>query len=180
MPERAGLSDVRRIVIVGCAGSGKSSLGKALGLALGLPVIERDELGTLGSRDYIDAVAAMAASDDWILDGAPYFAEDTVYRRVDTIVALDYPRWLVMARVVRRTMAVELLERSSGAHRRQGLRRAVRDPEHPVRWAWTSHRARHAEIAGLATLDTSADIKVFRAPHQAARWLSSLAPNCSI
>lgn len=53
---------MRRLVIVGCAGSGKSSLGRALGQALGLPVIERDTLGSLGSNGYVEALAAMAAS----------------------------------------------------------------------------------------------------------------------
>lgn len=123
-------------------------------------MIERDTLGTLGSAAYVDAIAA---SEHWILDGAPYFAEELVYRRADTIVALDYPRWLVMARVVRRTIGVEFLGRSSGAHRRQGIARAIKDAEHPVRWAWTSHRARHAEIAGLGNLYISAEIKVFGA-----------------
>jgi hypothetical protein len=106
-------------------------------------------------------------------------AEDLVYRRADTIVGLDYPRWLVMARVVRRTMGVESLGQTSGAHRRQGIGRAFRDAEHPVRWAWTSHRARRAEIAGFVNSDISADVKVFGAPHDAASWLSSLAPNYS-
>lgn len=166
---------MRRLVIVGCAGSGKSSLGRALGEALGLPVIERDALGKLGSVAYVDAIAEMAASEHWILDGAPYFAEDLVYRRADTIVALDYPRWLVMARVVRRTVGVEFLGRSSGAHRREGIGRAITDAEHPVRWAWTSHRARHAEIAGLVTSGLSAEVKVFGAPRDATGWLGSLA-----
>jgi hypothetical protein len=47
----------------------------------------------------------------WILDGGPYYVEDLVYPATDTVIVLDYAKPVVMCRVLRRTLAVELLRR---------------------------------------------------------------------
>ena len=53
---------------------------------------------------------------------------------------------------------------------------AWRDSEHPVRWAWTSHRDRHQE--GLALTErkdlASATIIWFTTPAAARSWLRGL------
>jgi len=71
---------------------------------------------------------------------------------------------------------VEVLRRPTGAHRPQGLS-ALRDPEHPIRWAWTSHADRHRE--GLALMArpglTQAQILRFTRPTMARRWLRQIA-----
>ena len=102
-------------------------------------------------------------------------ARDVIYSVTDTIILLDYPKPVVMRRVLRRALAIELLRRPSGAHRPQGPA-AWRDSEHPVRWAWTSHRDRHQE--GLALTErkdlASATIIRFTAPAAARNWLRGL------
>jgi hypothetical protein len=56
-----------------------------------------------------------------------------------------------MWRVLRRTPGIELFRRPAATHRPQGLA-ARRDGEHPVRWAWSSHR-HHEGLALLARAD---------------------------
>lgn len=110
-----------------------------------------------------------------VLDGAPYYADELVYGAADTVIFLDYPKLVVMCRVLRRTLMIELTGRPSGAHRRQGLV-AWRDPEHPVRWAWISHRDRHLEGLALTARPElrNAQIIRFTRPVMARRWLSQL------
>src|SRR4051812_43880374 len=115
---------MQRVVIVGCAGSGKTRLAAALALGTSLPHVERDELGELGSAEYRRAVEEAVAAEAWIFDGAPYWVESIVYRRADTVLALDYRKWTVMRRVIWRSL------RSPDA-------RSWFDPTHPVRWAWS-------------------------------------------
>lgn len=169
------LVGVERVVVVGCAGSGKSTLSRELAARVGLPLTERDALGTLGSRDYRDALGELASRPRWILDGAPYYEDELIYRAADTVIFLDYPKLLVMWRVLRRTLRVELFRRSDGAHRPSGLD-VWRADEHPLRWAWTSHQARRREGLALITRPDLADSDIihFTRPVHARRWMSQL------
>ena len=164
-------------MVIGCAGSGKSTLARQLAGLTGLPLVERDGLGAEGSAGYLSAIAEMAARPRWILDGAPYYADELVYSAADTVVFLDYPKTVVLWRVLRRTARVEALRRPVGAHRPQGLS-ALGDREHPLRWAWTSHADRHREgLALMARPDlVQAQILRFTRPAMARRWLRQRAP----
>jgi hypothetical protein len=163
---------VQRIVITGCAGSGKSTLARQLAARTGLPLTERDALGPLGSPEYLTALADLAVQPEWILDAAPYYTDELIYRAADTIVILDYRKPVVLWRVLRRTLRVELTRRPAGAHQPQGLA-AFRDPRHPARRAWTSHAQRHREGLSLIDRPDLAGTRVLRLtrPAQARRWL---------
>ena len=162
-------------MVIGCAGSGKSTLARQLAGRTGLPLVERDELGVEGSPGYLSALAEMAARPCWILDGAPYYADELVYSAADTVVFLDYPKVLVLWRVLWRTAKVDVLGRPAGAHRPQGLA-ALRDREHPIRWAWTSHRDRHREGLALMARPGLAQTQILRftRPIVTRRWLRQI------
>jgi hypothetical protein len=70
-----------RVVVIGCAGSGKTTLAQALAVRLGARHLERDALGDDESPDLATQVAAAvdAAGSRWVFDGAPYNAEMAVY-----------------------------------------------------------------------------------------------------
>ena len=162
-------------MVAGCAGSGKSTLARELAARTRLPLVERDVLGVPGSDQCLAAVGRLAGEGRWILDGAPYYLDDLIYPAADTVVFLDYPKPVVMWRVLRRTAGLELFRRPAGAHRPQGLA-AWRDGGHPVRWAWSSHRDRHREGLALmarADLPGTAIIR-FTRPAAARRWLRQL------
>jgi len=163
---------VERVVVIGCAGSGKSTLARRLAARTGLPLVERDALGALGSPDYLAAITRMAAGPRWILDAAPYYADELVYAAADTIVFLDYPKPVVLWRAARRTLRVEVLRRPAGAHRPQGWA-ALRDPEHALRWAWISHADRRREGLDLMARPGLAGTQILRfaRPAAARRWL---------
>jgi len=168
---------MERVVVIGCAGSGKSTLARQLASQTGLPLVERDALGQEGSPGYLSAIAAMAAQPRWILDGPPYYADALVYAAADTVVFLDYPKALVLWRVLRRTATIELLHHQAGAHRPQGLA-AFRDREHALRWAWTSHADRHREGLALMAQPGTAEILRFTRPAMVRRWLRQ--NNCAL
>jgi hypothetical protein len=71
----------QRVVLIGCAGSGKTTLARALAVRLGAPHIERDALGDDEAPGFATKVAAAvdAAGSRWVFDGAPYNAELVVY-----------------------------------------------------------------------------------------------------
>jgi hypothetical protein len=68
--------------------------------------------------------------------------------------------------------AVELFRHPAGAHRPQGLA-AWHDPEHPVRWAWSSHGDRYGEGLELMARPDLARTQILRftRPAKARHWL---------
>ncbi|HYY79878.1 MAG TPA: adenylate kinase [Actinomycetes bacterium] len=166
-----------RVVLVGCAGAGKTTLARALAARLGARHIERDALGDDESPGFAGrVVAAVAAADQrWVFDGAPYNAEAHVYPHADTVVALDYPLRVVLRRVLGRSLRLWLAPGAAGTHGSVPPWRWW-TPTHPVRWAVETHAARHAEIAELLTRPELAHARRLRftAPRQVAAWLDRL------
>ncbi|GGK64378.1 adenylate kinase [Ornithinimicrobium pekingense] len=110
---RASVDDLRaarRVLVYGVTGAGKSSAAVRLGGAADLPVhLVDEEIGWLPGwqqRDPADQrarAAALAGGDRWILDSAYAGWVDLVLPRAQVVVALDYPRWLSLVRLLRRT-----------------------------------------------------------------------------
>jgi adenylate kinase family enzyme len=107
-PMRAGL----RISIVGPAGSGKTTLSKTLAKR-GLRHVKVDEIlhgpaGRVSPEQFRARLAGIAQEESWIVDGNVLIAEvysaiPEVWQRADTIVWLDFPRWVIIPRLVLRT-----------------------------------------------------------------------------
>jgi hypothetical protein len=167
-----------RIVLIGCAGSGKTTLARALAARLGARHIERDALGDDEAPGFAATVAAAvhAAGSRWVFDGAPYNAELQVYPHADTVIALDYPRRVVQRRVLARSVRLWLARHADGAHTASIPPWRWWAPTHSVGWAVRTHAARHAEIAELFARPELAHARRLRftSPRQAAAWLAGL------
>lgn len=147
-------------------------------MRLGARHIERDALGDDEGPGFASQVAAAvdAASSRWVFDGAPYNAEMVVYPHADTVVALDYPRWVVQRRVLTRSVRLWLTRRADGAHTSSEPPWRWSTAAHPVGWAARTHAARHTEIAELFAHPELAHARRLRftSPRQATAWLVSL------
>ena len=101
---------MRRVLVTGASGNGKSTLAPALAGRLGVPYTELDRLhwgpgwAAPGGEEFRARVgAAMAASDGWVIDGGYRGAlGDLVWERADTVLWLDQPLRLIMGRLWRR------------------------------------------------------------------------------
>ncbi len=99
-----------RVSVVGNSGSGKTRLARMLAAALGVPFLELDAVfhlpdwGELPVEQFRAGVREFAAGAAWVVDGNYSVVRDVVWERADTVVWVDPPQALVMARVVRRTL----------------------------------------------------------------------------
>jgi len=99
-----------RIIILGCAGSGKSRLARRLGARDGTPVYSLDEIwqpdwGSEKTPEFRVTLARLHAGEDWISDGN--FAAvsfDIRLPRATLIIWLDRPRWHCAFRAIRRAL----------------------------------------------------------------------------
>ncbi|KNH35780.1 DNA topology modulation protein [Exiguobacterium acetylicum] len=100
---------MRKIILIGSGGSGKSMLAREMGKKLGYPV---DHLDTLLWRPNWEAVSReeqrqiqhmLTSRDTWIIDGNYGGTLDLRIKAADTIIFLDLPRTLCLYRALKRT-----------------------------------------------------------------------------
>ncbi|HEX7760221.1 MAG TPA: hypothetical protein VF459_12010 [Caulobacteraceae bacterium] len=154
----------RRIVLLGCAGAGKSTLGAALAGAIGAPFICLDSIW-LPDWTAADApafralVADVHAGEVWVSDGNFAAATfDIRLPRADLILWMDRPGWLCAVRAVGRVF-------------RPGEAHSPKDLIKVMRFIWGFERINRPRIEGLRnaiapdvpviSLKTDADIADF-------------------
>jgi adenylate kinase family enzyme len=165
---------VKRVVVLGCGGAGKSRLALALGERTGLPVVHLDHIfwrpgWTPAPEDEAGrALAEVVAQDRWILDGnfLSRLGPERL-QRADTVVFLDLPR---------RTCLRRALWRLARGGRRADLPDGCDesfDAEF-LRWIWRFPRVDRPQI--LALIDgLDADVHRLRSPGAVRRYLATAA-----
>lgn len=95
-------------MVVGPAGSGKSTFARELGALLDLPAIHLDTLYWRPGwteppfEEFAEQVAAAAAGERWVIDGNYSRAFAPRFARTDLVVFLDVPRRTSLWRVTKR------------------------------------------------------------------------------
>lgn len=138
---------MRRVVVVGCSGAGKTTLARRIAAALGVAHIELDALfhqpgwaAQPNDAFQADLAARMAAAQrGWVVCGNYSAQSGGIHvAAADTLVWLDPPRRVVMRRVIARTIWRAVTRRELWNGNREPLTNFYRwDPEvNIIRWAW--------------------------------------------
>lgn len=99
---------MQRVLVIGPCGAGKSTLAGELGRRLQLPVFHMDKLNwrpgwVESSKDEIrERLGNIVATDRWLIDGTYGGTLGERLVRADTVIYLDYPIRLCVARLLRR------------------------------------------------------------------------------
>jgi adenylate kinase family enzyme len=99
---------MNRIMIIGSAGSGKSTLSQGLGKIFDLPVIHLDRhywkpnWVATPNAEWDKVVENFTMREQWIIDGNYSRTMDIRIRRAELIIYLDMPMWLCIYRVIKR------------------------------------------------------------------------------
>ena len=102
---------MQRILIIGNAGSGKTTFSKQLSKKLDLPLIHLDQLywrdtwNHLGREEFDAVLQAQLEKPQWIIDGN---FNRTICHRLqycDTVFFFDLPVWTCLAGITKRTLA---------------------------------------------------------------------------
>jgi adenylate kinase family enzyme len=137
---------MRRVVVFGTTGSGKSWLAERLAARHGLRVIDLDKL--YWGRDWVPAplelfrhrVENEIRDGDWIVVGNYGQVRDLTWRAADTLIWLDLPFALVMWRLLRRTIGrVMSKEELWGSGNRETFRNAFLSRHSILLWAIKTH-----------------------------------------
>ncbi|HVG98582.1 MAG TPA: hypothetical protein VNK05_16870 [Chloroflexota bacterium] len=175
---------VRRVVVLGASGSGKSTFAGALAARLGVPHVELDALHW-GPRWTPVAVATLRArvcaateAGGWVVDGNYSPVRDLTWERADTLVWLDYPLALVLARLLRRTLTrIWRREELWGTGNREEWGNVFFARDSLLRWSIGQHRRQRRTYPGLLAGESAGRRwHRFRTPGAAAAWLRTVAP----
>jgi adenylate kinase family enzyme len=99
---------VKRILIIGSGGAGKSTLAPRLGEKMGIEVVHLDKLFwnpgwvPTAKDEWREIVGQALEKDSWIIDGNFGGTLEMRVQACDTIIFLDIPRHICMYRIVKR------------------------------------------------------------------------------
>lgn len=100
---------MKRVLVIGSCGSGKSTLSRRLHERTGLPLVHLDrhywKPGWVepAKDEWRSKVSELISEDSWILDGNYGGTMEMRLKRADTVIWLDLSRYLCVLRVLKRT-----------------------------------------------------------------------------
>jgi len=138
---------MKRVAIIGNAGSGKSYVSQELARRLGLRYIDFDSavIGPNWERvpraERLELFDALTRDGGWTTDGhlrANRPEEQLILSRADTVIWLDFPRWRIMASVIPRTLR-NTITRKPLWNGNVETWRMLLSPDHSILFAWNMH-----------------------------------------
>lgn len=88
---------MKKVIIIGCPGSGKSTLSRAIHEKTGIPLYHLDMMfwnadrTTVEKQVFLDQLSAAMEQDAWIIDGNYGSTIELRLAACDTVFFLDYP-----------------------------------------------------------------------------------------
>lgn len=99
---------MKRIMIIGSGGAGKSTLAKQLGEEFDLPVYHLDAYywkpgwKPTSAEEWSSFQETLVQKESWIIDGNYGKTLDARLERAEVIILLDFSRWITVYRVLKR------------------------------------------------------------------------------
>ena len=157
--------------MIGCGGSGKTTVSRELGRRLDLPVRHIDGYYWRGQNDppkeeWPRIHGELVAAEQWVIDGMKIGVLRERLARADTVVFLDLPRRTCFAGVAQRR-----IEFRGRLHPDLGVYDRISWAF--IRWIWGFGRRQRPQILALLG-ECSCRVVVLRSRREVRRFLASL------
>jgi len=167
---------MKRVLVIGPGGAGKSTFAKRLGEALNIEVKHLDVAywrsgwSKPSEDEWVQTVNQLISGDTWILDGNFGGTLELRLRHCDTIIFLDMPRLLCVWRVVKRRLLYRNRSRpdmAAGCHEKLDLDFLL--------WVWNySQRSRPRVVKLLREQAGGKEVVWLRSQREVERFLARL------
>ena len=166
-------------MVYGVTGSGKSTLARRIGEHTGLPWHSVDDLtwepGWVEVPGDVqrERIAAICAGPAWVIDSAYGKWADVPLGSADLIVGLDYPRWLALSRLIRRTVT-RWVRRTEICNGNVESMRNFLTGDSIVVWHFRSFKRKQRRMRHWQATFTQPKVLLFRSPREVDAWLRTL------
>ena len=170
---------MKRVLVIGSGGAGKSTFARRLGERLGLPVIHLDRIYWRAGwveppkDEWRRKVEELCAGDEWVMDGNYSGTLDVRLAACDTVIFLDLPRTVCTWRIVKRALTYRGASRPDMA---EGCREQLnKDFLIFLLWVWDYPRRSRPKIRErLEGLSGGTQIYILRSSAEAEELLAKV------
>jgi adenylate kinase family enzyme len=166
---------MKKIIIVGSGGAGKSTFAKRLGDALKIEVIHLDRLYwkpnwiTTPKDEWSKIVQLLLTRDSWVMDGNFGGTREMRMRASDTVIFLDIPRRICLYRILKRFVIYRGTNRPDMA---EGCNERF-DWEF-IQWVWTYPKRARLRVLAQFEQFTDKNFVVLRSTREIESFLQGL------
>ncbi|WP_037320021.1 hypothetical protein [Amycolatopsis orientalis] len=167
-----------RIVVYGVTGSGKTTLARRLAAHTGSPWHSVDDdlawrpgWVAVPTEEQRRRIALLVAKEHWIIDGMFSQWRDIALPRAELVVALDYPRWVSLSRLVRRTV-MRCVTRRRICNGNVETVRGVLSGDSIIAWHFRSFARKRRTIREWEN-DPAVPLVRLTSPRATRRWLAA-------
>ena len=166
---------MKRIMIIGCPGSGKSTLSKQLAVKLKLPLVHLDQIywksnwQPISNEIFDELLLREVEKDEWIIDGNYSRTISMRLEKCDTIIYLDYHRMTCLLGVLKRVI------KGYGKTREDmGENCPERLDWSFLKYVWTFNQSRREEYLKLLSYQKDKRVIILRYRSDGAKFIRSL------
>jgi adenylate kinase family enzyme len=172
----------RKIAIVGTTGSGKTTLAQQVSQQIHIPHIELDALHwqpnwtAASDQVFRDRISAALVGECWVVDGNYSKVRDIIWSQADTVVFLDYPFWLVMGRLLRRTLGRAINQTELWNGNRENIHKSFFNQDSILIWMLKTYQKNRLKYPALFQKSEYKHLSVIhlKSPKESESWLLSL------
>ena len=166
---------MRKVLVIGPGGAGKSTLANQLGELRNLEVLHLDRFYwhpgwvEMPKDEWLEAIEELLRRDAWIMDGNYSGTLDIRFKACDTVIFLDLPRALCLWRVLKRVLMYRNKSRPDMA---DGCRERL--TLEFILWIWNySSRTRPKVVRLIESHSGDKEIVWLRSPFEVERFLTT-------
>lgn len=166
---------MKMVIIIGCGGSGKSTLTRELSKKVNLPVVHLDKIFwkedwiNISVEEFDKLLNEEIIKEKWILDGNYQRTLKERLKYCDTVIYLDYPRRTCLYGVIKRVLSNYgrvRLDMADGCLERFDL--------DFMKWIWNFNKTHRDNFYNILKEENDKEIHIFKNRKECNEFIKNL------
>ena len=157
-----------KINIIGTSGSGKSTFSKQIAQKLNIPHIELDALfwkenwTPSSDQEFFTKIEKAINCENWVLDGNYDRTQYIKWEKVDKIIFLDLPFYLVLFRIIKRSFIRSLTRKKLWSGNKENIFKHLFTKDSLILWVIKTFHKNKREYSLLKDHNKKSNINFIR------------------